>query len=288
MHNVELVVTNPKPALCLFSLAAVSLFSSGGETQKQKQPEGYTLILSDEFSGKNGSQPDPSKWAYDIGGSGWGNRELEYYTSRRENARIENGNLVITAREEPYRGPNGADFDYTSARLKTQGLFSQTYGRFEARIKLPAGQGLWPAFWMLGDNFGSAGWPKCGEIDIMENVGKEPGINHGSLHGPNSTNATSDLTATIALSAGQTLSNDFHVYAVEWEPEAIRFYIDANLYATFSAAQWPPGGTWVFDHRFFLILNVAVGGDWPGSPDDTTEFPQTMLVDYVRVYKRKT
>jgi beta-glucanase (GH16 family) len=275
-------------SLCLLSLAVLSLLSPGGKAQKQKQPEGYTLIWSDEFNGKNGSQPDPSKWTYDIGGNGWGNRELEYYTGRRENARIENGNLVITAREEPYRGPSGADFDYTSARLKTQGLFSQTYGRFEARIKLPAGQGLWPAFWMLGDNFGSAGWPKCGEIDIMENVGKEPRINHGSLHGPSSTNATSDLTATIALPAGQTLSNDFHVYAIEWEPEAIRFYVDANLYATFSAAQWPPGGTWVFDHRFFLILNVAVGGDWPGSPDDTTEFPQTMLVDYVRVYKRKT
>ena len=288
MHNVELVPTNPKLALCLLSLAALSLFSFGGEAQKQKPPEGYALIWSDEFNGKNGSQPDPSKWTHDIGGSGWGNHELEYYTNRRENARIEDGTLVITAREEPYNGPDGAEFDYTSARLKTQGLFSQAYGRFEARIKLPAGQGLWPAFWMLGDNFGSAGWPKCGEIDIMENVGKEPGINHGSLHGPSSTNATSDLTATITLPAGQALSNDFHVYAIEWEPEAIRFYLDANLYATFSASQWPSGGTWIFDHRFFLILNVAVGGDWPGSPDDTTEFPQTMRVDYVRVYKRKS
>jgi len=288
MHNVDLVHTNPKSALGLLSLAALSLLSPGGEAQKPKQPEGYALVWSDEFNGKNGSQPDPSKWTYDIGGSGWGNHELEYYTNRRENARIENGNLVIAARQEPYKAPDGADFDYTSARLKTQGLFSHAYGRFEARIKLPAGQGLWPAFWMLGDNFGSAGWPKCGEIDIMENVGKEPGINHGSLHGPSSTNATSDLTATITLPAGQALSNDFHVYAVEWEPDAIRFYLDANLYATFAAAQWPPGGTWIFDHRFFLILNVAVGGDWPGSPDDTTDFPQTMLVDYVRVYKHKT
>jgi len=275
-------------AFRLFSLVVLSLLSPGGEAQRAKQPEGYALVWSDEFNGKNGSQPDPSKWTYDIGGSGWGNHELEYYTNRRENARIENGNLVIAARQEPYKAPNGADFDYTSARLKTQGLFSHAYGRFEARIKLPAGQGLWPAFWMLGDNFGSAGWPKCGEIDIMENVGKEPGINHGSLHGPSSTNATSDLTATITLPAGQALSNDFHVYAVEWEPDAIRFYLDANLYATFAAARWPPGGTWIFDHRFFLILNVAVGGDWPGSPDDTTEFPQTMLVDYVRVYKHKT
>ena len=283
-----LVPTNPKIVFCLFSIVASSLLSLGGQAQKQKTPEGYTLIWSDEFNGKNGSLPDPSKWTYDIGGSGWGNHELEYYTNRRENARIESGNLVITAREEPYNGPDGAEFDYTSARLKTQGLFSQAYGRFEARIKVPAGQGLWPAFWMLGDNFGSAGWPKCGEIDIMENVGKEPGINHGSLHAPSATATTSDLTATITLPAGQKLSDAFHIYAVEWEPDAIRFYLDANLYATFSAAQWPPGGTWVFDHRFFLILNVAVGGDWPGSPDDTTEFPQTMLVDYVRVYKRKS
>lgn len=288
MHNTELVPTNLKIPLCLLLLATPSLLSPSGEVQKQRPTEGYALIWSDEFNGKNGSLPDPSKWTYDVGGTGWGNHELEYYTTRRENARIENGNLVITARQELYKAPDGTEFDYTSARLKTQGLFSQAYGRFEARIKLPAGQGLWPAFWMLGDNFGSAGWPKCGEIDIMENVGKEPGINHGSLHGPSSTAATSDLTATISLPAGQQLSDGFHVYAVEWEPDAIRFYLDANLYATFSAAQWPPGGTWVFDHRFFLILNVAVGGDWPGSPDDSTEFPQTMLVDYVRVYKRKT
>jgi beta-glucanase (GH16 family) len=288
MHNTEQVPTNLKILLCLLLLTTPSLLWRSGEGQKQRPTEGYALIWSDEFNGKNGSLPDPAKWTYDVGGTGWGNHELEYYTTRRENARIENGNLVITARQELYKAPDGTEFDYTSARLKTQGLFSQAYGRFEARIKLPAGQGLWPAFWMLGDNFGSAGWPKCGEIDIMENVGKEPGINHGSLHGPSSTAATSDLTATISLPAGQQLSDGFHVYAVEWEPDAIRFYLDANLYATFSAAQWPPGGTWVFDHRFFLILNVAVGGDWPGSPDDSTEFPQTMLVDYVRVYKRKT
>ena len=288
MRNLELALEGLKARHYICLLAAVGLLWQGGEAQKRKAPEGYTLVWSDEFNGKNGSLPDASKWTYDIGGSGWGNHELEYYTNRPENARIEDGNLVITARQETYAGPDGAKFDYTSARLKTQGLFSQAYGRFEARIKLPAGQGMWPAFWMLGENFGSVGWPKCGEIDIMENVGKELGINHGSLHGPSSTNATSDLTATITLPAGQKLSDDFHVYAVEWEPGAARFYLDSNLYATFAAPQWPAGGTWVFDHRFFLILNVAVGGDWPGSPDATTVFPQTMLVDYVRVYKRKT
>jgi beta-glucanase (GH16 family) len=268
-------------------LASLSLPWLGGEAQNEKAPEGYTLVWSDEFNGKNGSLPDASKWTYDIGGSGWGNHELEYYTSQRENARIEDGKLVITARRDAYTGPDGAKFNYTSARLKTQGLFSQAYGRFEARIKLPAGQGIWPAFWLLGEDIGSVGWPKCGEIDIMENVGKEPGVNHGSLHGPSSANATSDLTETTTLPAGQKLSDDFHVYAAEWEPGAVRFYLDANLYATFTPAQWPAGGTWVFNHRFFLILNVAVGGDWPGPPDGTTVFPQTMLVDYVRVYKRK-
>jgi beta-glucanase (GH16 family) len=272
--------------VCLFAVGA--LFSSGWGAQKQNRPEGYTLVWSDEFNGKDGSLPDPSKWTYDIGGSGWGNHELEYYTNRAENARIEDGKLVITARQEAYTGTDGAKFNYTSARLKTEGLFSQTYGRFEARIKLPAGQGIWPAFWMLGDNIGAAGWPKCGEIDIMENVGKEPGINHGSLHGPSATNPTSDQTATITLPAGQKLSDDFHVYAAEWEPGMVRFYLDSNLYATFAASQWPAGGTWVFDHRFFLIFNVAVGGDWPGSPDAATVFPQRMLVDYVRVYKHKT
>jgi beta-glucanase (GH16 family) len=252
-----------------------------------RAPKGYTLVWSDEFKGKNGSLPDPAKWTYDIGGNGWGNHELEYYTDRPENARIEHGKLVIMARAETYTGPDGKSFSYTSARLKTQGLFSQEYGRFEARIKLPAGQGIWPAFWMLGENIAADGWPKCGEIDVMENIGKEPGINHGSLHGPSSTNPTSDLTKTIALPNGKRLSNDFHLYAAEWEPGVVRFYLDSNLYATFTSAQWPAGGAWVFDHPFFIILNVAVGGDWPGAPDATTVFPQTMLVDYVRVYKRK-
>ena len=287
LRVLELAQASLKTRHYICLLAAVSLLSRGGEAQKQKAPEGYTLVWSDEFNGKDGSLPDASKWTYDIGGNGWGNHELEYYTNRSENARIEGGKLVITARQEAFTGPDGTKFKHTSARLKTQGLFSQAYGRFEARIKLPAGQGMWPAFWMLGENIGSVDWPKCGEIDIMENVGKEPGINHGSLHGPSSTNPTSDLTATITLPAGQKLSDDFHVYAVEWEPAAVRFYLDTSLYATFTSEQWPAGGRWVFDHRFFLILNVAVGGDWPGSPDATTVFPQTMLVDYVRVYKGK-
>jgi beta-glucanase (GH16 family) len=263
---------------------------SGCLVYRDPQPRfrlAWTLIWSDEFSGADGSSPDSSKWTYDLGGKGWGNQELESYTNRKENARIEKGNLVITALKESYTGADGLTRDYTSARLKTLGLFAQTYGRFEARIKIPAGQGMWPAFWMLGEHISSAGWPKCGEIDIMENVGKEPGTVHGSLHGPSTERPTSDLTSIFSLPVGQNFADDFHLYAVEWDPEIVRFYVDSNLYASFQSSQWPAGGKWVFDHPFFIILNLAVGGNWPGSPDASTKFPQSMLVDYVRVYTKR-
>lgn len=247
----------------------------------------WVLSWSDEFSGSNGSAPDPSKWTYDLGGKGWGNQELESYTNRPQNVHIENGNLVITALKENYTGAEGIRREYTSARLKTKGRFAQAYGRFEARIKIPAGQGMWPAFWMLGDDDSQVGWPKCGEIDVMENIGKEPGTIHGSLHGPSATAHTSDVTSIFSLPAGQNFADNFHVYAVEWEPDIVRFYVDSNLYAAFSSSRWPADGKWVFDHPFFLLLNVAVGGDWPGSPDATTQFPQRMLVDYVRVYTKR-
>jgi beta-glucanase (GH16 family) len=249
---------------------------------------GWTLVWSDEFNGPDGSPPEPKKWTHDIGGKGWGNSELECYTNRLQNAQIKGGNLVITAQRENFTCSDGVSSNYTSARLKTQGLFSQAYGRFEARIKIPAGQGMWPAFWMLGNNITTVGWPTCGEIDIMENIGKEPGIVHGSLHGPSTTRRTSDATAGFSLPAGQNFADDFHIYAVEWEPGVARFYVDTNLYATFTQSQWPAGGTWAFDHPFFLLLNVAVGGDWPGSPGNTTQFPQQMLVDYVRVYTKQS
>lgn len=257
------------------------------DPKKPQLRPGWTLAWSDEFSGPDGSAPDPAKWTYDLGGNGWGNRELEYYTNRQENAHVEKGNLVITAIQENYTGADGVTRAYTSARLKTQRLFAQAYGRFEARIKIPEGQGVWPAFWLLGDDIRSVGWPKCGEIDIMENVGKEPAAVHGSLHGPGTTTRTSDLTSTFSLPPGQNLADAFHLYAVEWEPGLIRFYLDSNLYATFASSQWPAGAAWPFDHPFFIILNLAVGGAWPGSPDATTKFPQAMLVDYVRVYTRR-
>jgi beta-glucanase (GH16 family) len=276
----------------LTSLFVLPLLLLGADQQSTVSTnKKYTLVWHDEFDGPNGSRPDPKKWTYDLGGGGWGNQELESYTNRAENAHIENGNLVITARKENFEGSDHIAREFTSARLKTQGLFSQTYGRFEARIKIPSGQGMWPAFWMLGDNISSVGWPKCGEIDIMENVGKEPGLVHGSLHGPMTTGAATDLTSTVSLPTGKDFAAAFHLYAVEWEPDAVRFYLDDTLYATFTAnsvASTPTtAGSWVFDHPYFLILNVAVGGSWPGPPDATTAFPQTMLIDYVRVYSAK-
>jgi beta-glucanase (GH16 family) len=169
--------------------------------------------------------------------------------------------------------------------LKTQGKFSQKYGRFEARIKIPYGQGIWPAFWMLGADIEKKSWPKCGEIDIMENIGKEPGIVHGTIHGPGYSGANG-IGAPLSLPPGQRFADDFHIYAVEWEQKVIRFYVDDHLYQTRTPANLPPGAKWVYQHPFFVLLNVAVGGGWPGSPDASTTFPQTMLVDYVRVYRR--
>ena len=251
---------------------------SGGKSGKWK------LTWSDEFNGSNGSAINPSKWVVEVGGNGWGNQELEYYTHRPQNAFLKDGNLVIQARQESYTGADGVSRNYTSARLKTAGKFSQAYGRFEARIKIPYGQGMWPAFWMLGDDIGKAGWPGCGEIDIMENIGKEPSTVHGTIHGPGYS-ANDGITAPYNLPAGRRFADEFHVFAAEWESNAIRFYVDDELYVTRTRSDLPPGKKWVFDHPFFLLLNLAVGGGWPGNPDATTVFPQSMLVDYVRVYQ---
>jgi beta-glucanase (GH16 family) len=266
------------------------LLGSTGDSQIASPPAApgtsqWVLTWSDEFNGTDGSKPDPTKWTYDLGGGGWGNNELESYTDRPENASIEHGMLAIRALHEHYTGTDGIARDYTSARLKTQGRFEQTYGRFEARIKIPYGQGLWPAFWMLGADMDRVPWPNCGEIDIFENIGREPAIIHGTVHGPGYFGGKG-ITASYALPGGQRFAENFHVFAVEWEPKVIRFYVDGALYHTVTPADLPAGTHWVFDHPFFIILNVAVGGGWPGGPDSTTTFPQTMLVDYVRVYRR--
>ncbi len=257
-------------------------------------PEGWVIVWRDEFEGAAGAEPDQTKWGYDIGGGGWGNAEWEYYTDERTNSALDgNGVLVITATEStdpayqceytPAGEPGMCA--YTSARLLTQGKFDFAYGRAEARLKLPYGQGIWPAFWSLGSNFGDVGWPASGEIDIMENIGKEPDIVHATAHGPG-------YSGGNGIGGGYTyteaLSNNYHVYAIEWEPDEIRWYIDDTQFFTLTHDLLPAGAPWVFDHPFFLILNVAVGGYWPGYPDETSVFPQTMSVDYVRVYQAPT
>lgn len=266
-------------------VVVLSAFLLACPIAQASNPPVWTLVWSDEFDGPSGSAVNPSKWSFDIGGNGWGNNELETYTSRTANSHLEDGRLVIKVVKETLTGPDNITRHYTSARLLTKNKFSQAFGRFEARISIPQGQGIWPAFWLLGDNIGSAGWPNCGEIDIMENIGKEPSIVHGTFHGPGYSGG-SGITAGYTLPAGQKFSDDFHTFAVEWEPKVMRFYVDKFLYATRTLSDLPAGASWVFDHPFFIILNVAVGGDWPGNPDATTVFPQQMLVDYVRVYKR--
>jgi beta-glucanase (GH16 family) len=252
-----------------------------------KNEDGWVLSWSDEFNQQDGTAPDLSKWslAEGVGNNGWGNNELEYYTKRPSNVVVQNGSLVITARRETYTDASGITRNFTSARLRTQELFSQAYGRFEARIRIPAGPGLWPAFWLLGDNIKSVGWPACGEIDIMENIGKELSTVHGTIHGPGYS-AAKGISSAYVIPGERRFADDFHVFAVEWEPKAIRFYVDGNLYATRTPEDLPAGAQWVYDHPFFILLNFAVGGNWPGSPDATTSFPASMLVDYVRVYQR--
>lgn len=279
--------------LAILGLPLVVASCGGGSTTApgpSPSPAGqqpWTLIWSDEFNGPNGSAPDPAKWTYDIGGNGWGNNELETYTNRAQNAYLQDGVLIIQALKETYTGPDGIARNYTSARLKTQGLFQATYGRFEARIKIPYGQGLWPAFWLLGANVGQVGWPNCGEIDIFENIGREPSTIHGTVHGPGYSGAAG-ITSAYTLPGGQRFADDFHVFALEWETNVLRFYVDSTLYKTVTPADLPSGAAWVFDRPFFIIINVAVGGSWPGNPDSSTVFPQTMQVDYVRVYQRGT
>ena len=266
-------------------LAVMFLITATAAAQTTSSRPGWTLTWSDEFNAPDGTPVDTSKWVLETGGNGWGNQELEYYTTRPENAFQQGGNLVIKVLQEKYTGADNVTRDYTSARLKSAGKYSQKYGRFEARIKIPQGQGIWPAFWMLGDDIAKVGWPKCGEIDIMENIGKEPSIVHGTIHGPDYS-GDKGIGSPFTVPDNARFADDFHIYAVEWEPKAIRFYVDDHLYATRIPAELPKGTKWAYNHPFFMLLNVAVGGNWPGNPDASTVFPQTMLVDFVRVYRR--
>ena len=266
----------------LLAAAVVAVTLTGGLVAASRNDNADAAIggitWQDEFNGAANSPVDASKWKFDIGGGGWGNNEQQYYTNSTSNVRQDGqGHLAITARKE-----NPANYQchygtcqYTSGRILTADKFSQRYGRFEASIKVPKGQGIWPAFWMLGGN----NWPTTGEIDIMEHVGKDPTTTYGTVHGPGYSGAEG-IGGNRNL--GVPLSDAFHNYSVEWSPNLIVWFVDGSEYFRVTPASLG-GDQWVFDHAFFMILNVAVGGYWPGYPDGTTQFPQTMLVDYVRV-----
>ena len=237
--------------------------------------------FTDDFNGPAGSAVDASKWRLETGNNNGNNHELQWYTAGTGNAALDGqGHLVITAKRE-----NPGNFNcwygrcqYTSARMNTAARFTQTFGHFEARMKLPRGQGLWPAFWMLGNNIGSVGWPTCGEIDIMENIGREPTTVHGTIHGP----GYSGANGIGAASTGPNFSNDFHVFALDWAPNRLQWSVDGRVYETRTPADLH-GNRWVFDHPFDVIMNFAVGGDFPGNPNGSTVFPQQMVIDYVHV-----
>jgi len=261
-----------------YSLIFSVLFVISGCSTDEKQTVTTMndLVVQDEFS-TNGSI-NSTFWTHDIGtgSNGWGNNELQYYTDRPENIKVENGMLKITARREQFMGAG-----YTSARIMSKGKIEQKYGRIEARIKLPWGKGLWPAFWLLGADIDEVSWPACGEIDIMEYLGNNPTSVFGTLHGPG-------YSGGEAISKNYTLSNnrfdnDFHIFGIEWGENYINFYVDDVLYNHLTPEDVT--GEWVFNKPFYIILNMAVGGDYPGSPNSETVFPQEMLIDYVRVYQ---
>lgn len=274
----------PLVLICVITLTASLLMGCSDNDSNEVNDRFPNLVFSDEFDVDGSINTD--LWSFDIGTGaeqgipGWGNQELQYYTDRPENIRVEDGMLHITARRESFQGSN-----YTSAKILTRGKFETTFGRFEARIKLPFGQGIWPAFWLLGDDSdGTVIWPQVGEIDIMEYKGQQPTIIHGSIHGPGYS-AGQAVTRTFQLPTGR-FDTDFHVFAIEWGPDFIDYYVDDVNYFTVT-----PGSVgdneWVFnDNTFYFILNVAVGGTFVGSPNNLTPFPQTMLVDYVRVYEK--
>jgi beta-glucanase (GH16 family) len=282
---------DPRPRSHLATLfvagLAVALLASGCNNQPPK----WNLTWSDEFDGPAGTPPDPAYWEYEIGGSGWGNDELQFYTSRPGNVSLDGlGHLAIIARKEAYQGRS-----YTSARINTRGKFEQALGRWEARMRVPSGMGIWPAFWLLGASFPQVGWPACGEIDIMELRGQAPGVVNGTLHATGFSGGSS-LTAQYVCQEPPScatppctplcpFSDDFHVFAVEVEADRISFEVDGSVYQVVRQDLRPLGSAWPFSAPFYPILNVAVGGAYVGAPDVTTVFPQTMLVDYVRYYQ---
>ncbi|MFD8917700.1 ricin-type beta-trefoil lectin domain protein [Streptomyces sp. NPDC059569] len=270
--------------LCYSSLAAAVPAAAAPAPEPSAGGVGAAAVtFSDDFNGAAGSAVDGGKWQIETGDN-VNNHERQYYTAGNNNAALDGqGNLVITARKD-----NPGNYqcwygrcEYTSARLNTSGKFTSTYGRVEARLKVPRGQGMWPAFWMLGNDIGNVGWPNSGEIDIMENVGFEPGTVHGTLHGPGYS-GSGGIGAGYTLPNGQAFADAFHTFAIDWSPNAITWSVDGNVYQTRTPADLG-GRSWVFNKPFFIILNLAVGGYWPGDPNGSTPFPSQLVVDYVRV-----
>lgn len=258
--------------LLLAALAATLVGCSSTEPAGE-----WSLVWSDEFDGAAGTLPDATNWRFDVG-TDWGNQQLEFDTDRASNASMDgSGHLAITARQEAFNGSA-----YTSARITTQGKQEFRYGRVTARIKLPVGQGIWPAFWLLGSNITSVGWPQSGEIDVMEYRGQEPRVVLGSVHGPGYSGGNA-LTRRFELQQAR-FDDDFHEFSIEWQADRIDFFVDRSLYHTVRRTDVP--GEWVFNQPFYIILNVAVGGTFVGSPNAQTRFPQVMLVDWVRVFER--
>jgi len=226
-----------------------------------------------DFAGPAGDPPDPRIWTPELGGGGWGDGQRQVYTDDARNAALDGaGHLAITARRE-------SDGTITSARLTTQGRFSTTYGRVEARLKVPGGRGTWPAFWMLGADLDQVGWPACGEIDVMEHVGAQPRLCHGTAHGPGYSGLAGGLGGVA--DAGTDLSDDFHEYGVAWDESAIVWSLDDREYHRLTRSDVP--GPWPFDGAFFLLVNLAIGGDWPGNDTDEPELPAVLLVDRISV-----
>jgi beta-glucanase (GH16 family) len=243
-----------------------------------------STLFSDTFDGAAGALPDATKWRFAKGGNGWGNNELETYTRRPVNAALDGaGNLDIVARHETYTGSDGITRNYTSARLTTVNTFAFQYGAAVARIRVPGGQGLWPAFWSLGANRSSAGWPLCGEMDVMENRGDQLSTVHATVHAAHKGATSEPWTSSTATNSASTLSSDYHTYGLVWGPDAMAMTLDGRTYFSLSASDLSPTLLWNFNHPFFLLLNLAVGGNTAGPPDDTTPFPAEMAVDYVQV-----
>jgi hypothetical protein len=286
-ENLQFTITlsNPKSCTLAASKATGTIITENGgylvtDNKGYTTPltyPGYTLVWSDEFSGNS---LDMNTWNQEVGNGsgGWGNNELESYTTSTKNTFVSNGNLIIEARRETL-----GNFNYSSGRMTTQDKKSFKFGRIDIRAKLPVGKGIWPALWMLGSNIATAGWPKCGEIDIMELIGVNPSTVYGTLHWANSGGAHASKGSSTVLPSGD-YSKEFHVFSLTWAENNLQWYVDDQKYLDISISDLG-AATYPFNLNQFFIFNVAVGGNWPGSPDGNTQFPQRMFVDYVRVFQ---